>query len=374
MEILRLRKQRKTHKFKSKVKNNSGFNFNTQIRKFKKHCRFCQVDGHISDDCTIFATYQQRINRCGVKKLCVQCTSPDHIPGPYCPASKKGPGGLYKVCKYSRSDNHVASLCKNKKSAVPVQNNVCLSTNIGQKSNFLLPILSITFKGRSGRVATFNALVDTGSCRSYINPRVADLLGVGLSSVNQVHFDVSTFLGCGEKKLGETCLVSYLPSGRYLNVSMYVDPTFNLNLEVRGLQQLITNLQKLNYNLGADFTNNSDKIPIDGLLGNDIIQFIKFDTIPCMNGQAFLVSDKIVPFGNSAHFLYPSQMVGHAVNDHVENNYSTILSNVKCADHIVNNCLEPKVFYEDGLAPLFDDSAVERNIEKIVNCDALATN
>ena len=105
---------------------------------------------------------------------------------------------------------------------------------------------------------------------------------------------------------------------------MYVDPTFNLNLEVRGLQQLITNLQKSNYNLGADFTNNSDKIPIDGLLGNDIIQFIKFETISCMNGQAFLVSEKIVPFGNSAHFLYPSQMVGHAVNDHVESNYSTI--------------------------------------------------
>ena len=73
-------------------------------------------------------------------------------------------------------------------------------------------------------------------------------------------------------------------------------------------------------------------------------------------------------------FLHPSQMVGHAVNDHVENNYSTILSNVKCADHIVNNCLEPKVFYEDGLAPFFDDSIVERNIEKMVNCDSLATN
>ena len=54
------------------------------------------------------------------------------------------------------------------------------------------------------------------------------------------------------------------------------------------------------------------------------------------------------------HFLYPSQLRGYAVNNHVENNYSTILSSVKCSDHIVNNCLEHKVFYEDGLAPLFD--------------------
>ena len=207
---------------------------------FKIHCRFCQVDGHTSDDCTIYATYQQRINRCGVKKLCVQCTSPDHIPGPYCPASKKGPGGLYQVCKYCTKFVNIA-----KKSAVPVQNNVCLSTNTnnvclstntGQKSSFLLPILSITFKGRSGRVTTFNALFNTGSCRSYINPRVAELLGVDLSSVNQVHFDVSTFLGRGTKKLSETCLLAFLPSGRYLNVSMYVDPTFNLNLEVKDFQ------------------------------------------------------------------------------------------------------------------------------------------
>ena len=79
-------------------------------------------------------------------------------------------------------------------------------------------------------------------------------------------------------------------------------------------------------------------------------------------------------FGNSAHFLYPSQLRSYADNNHVTNNYAKILSNVKCSDHFVNSCLEPKVFYEDGLAPLFDESAVERNIEKMLNCDALATN
>ena len=103
------------------------------------------------------------------------------------------------------------------------------------------------------------------------------------------------------------------------------------------------------------------------------VQFIKFNTIPCMNGQAFCMADKVIPFGNSAHFLYPGQVGGYEVNNHIENNYTTILSSVECSDHIVNNCLEPKVFYEDGLAPLFDESAVERNIEKMLNCDALAT-
>ena len=144
-----------------------------------------------------------------------------------------------------------------KKSTPTVNTNVCLSSNTGQKFNFLLPI---KFQGRSGRVVTFNALVNTGSTRSYINPKVAKLLDVGSSLVDQVDFDVCTFLGCGTKKLGETCLVAFLPSGRYLNVPMFVDPKFELNLEVRGLQQLCSNLKKLNYNLRANFNVESDKI------------------------------------------------------------------------------------------------------------------
>ena len=124
-----------------------------------------------------------------------------------------------------------------------------------------------------------------------------------------------------DKKLEDTCLIAHLPSGRYLNLPMFVDPLFKLDLEVRGLQQLTQNLKKLNYNLGADLPTNSDMVPIDGLLGIDIIQFIKFNTIPCMNGQAFCMADKVIPFGNSAHFLYPGQVGGYAVNNHIENNY-----------------------------------------------------
>ena len=50
-------------------------------------------------------------------------------------------------------------------------------------------------------MVTFNALVDTGSSRSYINPKVAKLLDVGSSLVDQVDFDVCTFLGRGTKNM-----------------------------------------------------------------------------------------------------------------------------------------------------------------------------
>ena len=102
--------------YKSTNNDKFGFNFNTQLIPFTLHCRFCVQDGHNSNDCNVYATYQQRISKCKELKLCTQCTSPKHSPGPSCPASKKGPGGLYKFCKYCNSDKHVAALCNVKKS------------------------------------------------------------------------------------------------------------------------------------------------------------------------------------------------------------------------------------------------------------------
>ena len=85
---------------------------------------------------------------------------------------------------------------------------------------------------------------------------------------------MKTFLGSGHKKLGETCLIVFFPSCRYLSLPIFVDPSFKLDLEVRGLQQLVNNLKNLKYTLGADYPTNSDKIQIDGLIGIDKLQFM----------------------------------------------------------------------------------------------------
>ena len=154
---------------------------------------------------------------------------------------------------------------------------------------------------------------------------------------------------------------------------MFVDSQFKLDLEVRGLKQLVNNLNKLKFNLGADYTSDSDAIIIDGLLGMDVLQFVQFATVPCMNGQALRMADKFIPFGNSSHFLYQDQLSSIAKDDFVETHFSTIIANVQCPEYIVNNCVEPQSFYEDGLAPLFDESSIERNIERMVNCDSLAS-
>ena len=320
--------------------NKSEPNYNTQISKHpeqppSKHCRFCTSDAHNSVDCTNFVTYKARMEKVKEFDLCPQCTSPRHKVD-RCPGTLSE---LYRYCRYCNSKVHVAALCPKAKNPLPVH--ACLSTHVGQKSKYLLPVLSIMFQGKGGGV-TFNALVDTGSSRSYIHPGVANLLAINTADLNSVEYEVRTFLGSGTKKMGETCLTAYLPSGRYLALPIFVDPMFKLDLEVLGLKQLTRNLKALNYSLGADYPTDSDKIQISGLLGMDLIQFMQFSTVPCMHGQALLVADKLIPFGNSEHFLYNGQVGGYSQRPCIENNYSIILSSIKCSNHRVNTCLEPK--------------------------------
>ena len=151
----------------------------------------------------------------------------------------------------------------------------------------------------------------------------------------------------------------------------FIDKNFELDLEVRDLKQLILNLKVQNIPLGADYPSNSDKVQIDGLIGSDLIQFIQFSTVPCMHGQALCIENKLSPFGNSAHFLYKGQVGGYDKSPRIENNYNAILADIQCPSNIVNNCLEPKAVYEDGLAPFFDSSLVERKIDRMLNCDSL---
>ena len=151
---------------------------------------------------------------------------------------------------------------------------------------------------------------------------------------------------------------------------VFVDNNFNLNLEVRGLNIVVDNLRALNIKLGAEF-DKSNKVKISGLIGCDLLQFMPFSTVPCMFGQAIKINDKIIPFGNSAHFLYQRQASGLKQPSKIENNYHAIMSDIKCSEALVNNCFEPKAIYPDGLAPFFEESEVERRIERMLNCDSL---
>ena len=86
-----------------------------------------------------------------------------------------------------------------------------------------------------------------------------------------------------------------------------------------------------------------------GLLGTDVIQFIKeFKTIDCLNGSAFSVSNGIIPFGDTAHFLLPNQISKSPVQNNAETNYKTIIEELPIvSENSINFCLNPIPSFED---------------------------
>ena len=54
-----------------------------------------------------------------------------------------------------------------------------------------------------------------------------------------------------------------------------------------GLSKAVQNFKKLDYKLAANFSFNSDILPIEGIVGTDIIQFLReLKTVECMSGVA----------------------------------------------------------------------------------------
>ena len=76
-----------------------------------------------------------------------------------------------------------------------------------------------------------------------------------------------------------------------------------------------------------------------------------------------------MPFGNINHFLHPKQQTYQTLNE--IDNFSTIIANNKCPSFFVNFVMDPKPSYEDPLESYFDESLVERRIDKMLSVDSL---
>lgn len=359
-------------------------NFASQATKVVKsdrdqvyHCRFCTADGHANAYCKIYPTHDSRKARCIELGLCSLCTLPNHTADKCYGKNNK----LRYPCKRCHSAGHVAAMCDNAKGNFKQeQTNVCLSTNMQSLSNYLLPILKIKMKGHNGKFINFNCLFDTASSRSYISNYISDQMGLHKELVKDVEYNVKTFLGSGAKTLQEAMVTVYLPSGRYLLRPMLIDSQFNVDLKVRGFNEAIQNIKNKNYNLAAEFNE-----PILGLIGADVIQFIKeLKVVQCMNGSAFSVTTGIVPFGDTNHFLYPGQVPIEAPTNIIkktEINFKTIINELPIlSEESINFCLNPKQSYEDPAASFFEESSVERtidnstvvkNLESMFNCESI---
>ena len=62
----------------------------------------------------------------------------------------------------------------------------------------------------------------------------------------------------------------------------------------------------------------------------------------------------------------------YEVNNHLSLiNFKTVVSEIKCPASRVNYCLKAKPSYNDKLPPFFDESSVERRIDRMLSCESL---
>merc|ERR1712121_83770 len=250
----------------------------------------------------------QRLARCKDLSLCQLCASATHKEDNCLGKQNK----LFYYCKVCGSRSHAKSLCPDPRAANPTNistnNYVCLNTGSTQLTNYLLPVISIRMRSGSGPCVSFNALFDTCSSRSYIDASVASRLGINQEEVLKIEYEVKTFLGGGTKSLGVVTLIISLPSGREIATPVFIDYSFDVKHEVCGLATVVKNLRAEGVNLVAEFSENSNFVPIQGIIGQDILDFIEFRKVPCMNSSALELANGLMPSGNTEHFLFPGQV------------------------------------------------------------------
>ena len=158
-----------------------------------------------------------------------------------------------------------------------------------------------------------------------------------------------------------------------LSLSFLVDDEFCISFEILNLRKALSNFNKLNYKLSAEFEN-SDVVSVQGLLGTDMIQFMSpINSIDIMNGTAFKLFSGIVPFGNIDSFLYPKQVTPVKTINSLS--YQTIINKYSSANETqLNFALNPKTSYPDLLSEQIVESQVERKLEKMFDLDSFGEN
>ena len=186
--------------------------------------------------------------------------------------------------------------------------------------------------------------------------------------ISNIEIEVKTFLGSSKKRLREVNLDVYTGPFKHYAMLMLVDDQFDIHLKIKGLGQAVSNLKAKGHKLVAEHET-KDLVTVHGLIGVDVIQYLKkMEMVNCMNGSTWKIPEGIIPFGNVNNLLYPNQIVKSAPVNSTNNNFNAIIAEHKCPSTFVNFVLEPKYSYEDPFESFFDESLVERRIDKMLSC------
>ena len=358
-----------THKSSANTLTNFHTNSNYKINK----CYLCDTIGHYAMNCFSYVDFEDRVAKLKANNRCIKCTSTQH-------ADCKE---VYKPCVICGSKDHVAVVCKQhiaslgakvqaykaKRTAKTAHTDVCYMNGV-EGSLHLLPVINLKLKDHYGQSKYFNFLFDTGSERSYLSQKAISTLSIKPELVNTVAYEVKTFVGSGYKTLKEINLGVYYSHNNHISTQMLIDDKFDLSVRAQYLHQALANIKDAGYKLLAEF-DQGDTISVQGLIGNDIIELLQpLRIIKCLNGSAWELSSGVMPFGRITNFLYPDQIASIVPSNHVDN-FNTVIANNVCPATHVNFCMNPKASYEDVFDHFFDESMVERRLDKMFSVESL---
>lgn len=317
----------------------------------RKNCKFCSATGHSMLNCVKYANHNARVTRCGELKLCKKCTSRKHTDTDCKP--------LHFSCSVCKSNDHISALCSNYTPGIAAK--VCLNASHSSGSTFLLPILTVSV-GYGTNKTSINCLFDTGSQRSYISSDVLESLNI--EDNNKSTYLINTFIQSAHKPFTESCLTINLDN-KYVSVPLLIDDSFNLSLNINGLEEAHDNITSQYKLAGRPLTN---EVHLNGLLGIDVIQYLDHcDMVPCLGGMAFNLSTGIIPFGNIDNFLTTEQLV---------KKYSTSYSQLQAEEPkvdstAINFVLQPIKTGFDPIGSVLTDSAVEDRLDRMFKLESL---
>lgn len=239
-------------------------NFSVITRRNKFRCSFCRVDTHSAYRCKKYASFKERLDRCKDLGLCALCTDPYHSE-----ANCAGSKGLLNPCWDCKSRSHVGALCPG--GVKPsLETNACYH-DIGGSNLLLIMEVVVKYGGAEYR---FNALIDSGSERSYLKESLLHVLTCGANTLPTREFVMKTFLGSARKRLREIELSLKL-SNADGSIPFLVDSDMDLTFKIKELSNAVLNMRASGYKLAADFSGvHEDSVSVSGLLGVDVLNYL----------------------------------------------------------------------------------------------------
>ena len=221
------------------------------------------------------------------------CTSSKHDASK-CPGKDNE---LSFSCIKCSKNSHCSALCPGSSSG-GTSLHLCINVQHFKNSlqSFLLHVLSIKFHGVNSS-CTVRCLLDTGSQRSYLSMEIAKQLR-GHRDLPSGNYDLTTFLGASKHQFGELLMYVSIPGRNKHPIAMLADTDFNIQLHVSQLDIVVSNIVQEGYTLAdPSLAENGENIPIQGLVGVDIQQFILSLCITnCMLGSAWITPLGLVPY------------------------------------------------------------------------------